>query len=170
QNADAPILAGRLEGELLVARDDDGAGNGRQIARLPALLVILHELVDLAADDLALVRLLARRDPPLEEIPVHLRRRGARLLLAAADRRLRRVSVAQDLEPNQFVDIARRQRSMVELHAELLHPNRGNVDHRWIPKPGRPGGWGRDLPDRNSEFYRSNAKHLNGFFALVHES
>ena len=56
-------------------RDDHGAGNRRQVARLAALLVVLHELVDLRADDLALVGLLARRDAPLEQVPVDLRRR-----------------------------------------------------------------------------------------------
>ena len=55
-------------------RDDHRAGNRRQVARLAALLVVLHELVDLAADDLALIGLLARRDAPLEQVPVDLRR------------------------------------------------------------------------------------------------
>ena len=67
----------RLERQLLVARDDDRAGNRRQIARLAALLVVLHELVDLAADDLALIGLFARRDAPLEQIPVDFRGRRA---------------------------------------------------------------------------------------------
>ena len=47
QDADARVVVGRLERQLLVARDDDGAGNRRQVARLAALLVVLHELVDL---------------------------------------------------------------------------------------------------------------------------
>src|SRR5205823_774222 len=93
------------------------------------LLVVLHELVDLAADDLPLIGLLARRNAALEQVPVHLRRRGAVLLLPAADRRLAAVAVAEDLEPDQFVDVAGRQRSLVELHAKLLHPDRGNIDH-----------------------------------------
>ena len=63
----------RLELQRLVARDDDGAGNRRQIARLPALLVVRDQLVDLPADDLALVGLLVRRDAALEQIPPHLR-------------------------------------------------------------------------------------------------
>ena len=75
QDADPRIVAGRLERQLLVAGDDDRARNRRQIARLAALLVVLHELVDLAPDDLALIGLLARRDAPLEQIPVHLRGR-----------------------------------------------------------------------------------------------
>ena len=121
-----------LERQLLVARDDHRAGNRRQVARLAALLVVLHELVDFLADDLALVGLVARRDAPLEKIPVHLRRlRQPRLLLAAAHWRLRVLAVAQDLEPHQLVDVTGGQRSLVELHAELLHPNRGDVDHRF---------------------------------------
>ena len=63
-----------LKRELLVARDDDRARNRRQVARLAALLVVLHELVDLAADDLPLIGLLARRDAAFEQVPVHLRR------------------------------------------------------------------------------------------------
>ena len=75
QDADARVALGRLERQLLVAGDDHRAGNRRQVARLAALLVVLHELVDLLADDLALVGLLARRDAPLEKVPVHFRRR-----------------------------------------------------------------------------------------------
>jgi hypothetical protein len=56
-------------------------GDGRQIARLAALLVVLHELLDLLADDVPLIGLFARRDAPLEQIPVDLRLR--RLLPAA---------------------------------------------------------------------------------------
>ena len=39
--------------------------------------VVLHQLVDLPADDLALVRLLARGDAALQQVPIHLRRRAA---------------------------------------------------------------------------------------------
>src|ERR1700722_7374813 len=66
QDPDAPVVPRGLERQLLVAADDDGARDRRQIAGLPALLVVLHELVDLAADDLALVRLLARCNPALQ--------------------------------------------------------------------------------------------------------
>ena len=72
QYADARIFAGGLEGELLVAGNDDGAGNRRQVARLPALLVVLNELVDFAADDLPLVRLLIGGYPALEQVPIDL--------------------------------------------------------------------------------------------------
>ena len=132
QDADARVFVRRLERQLLVARDDHGARNRRQVARLAALLVVLHELVDLAADDLALIGLLARRDAPLEQIPVHFRGRRARhgLLLAAAHAGLRAVAVVQDFEPNQLVDIAGGQGGLVELHPELLHPDGGDVDHR----------------------------------------
>ena len=40
QDADARVVAGRLEVQLLVAADDHGAGNRRQVARLAALLVV----------------------------------------------------------------------------------------------------------------------------------
>src|SRR5439155_5023936 len=125
EDAHALVAVHGLKRQLLVAGDDDGARDRRQVARLTTLFVILHELVDLAPDDLALVRLLARRDAPLEEIPVHLRRRHPGLLLAATNRRLRRVAVTQHFESNELVDVTRRQRSLIELHAELLHADRG---------------------------------------------
>src|SRR5262249_34338630 len=107
------------------------AGNRRQIAGLTALLVVLHQLVNLSPDDLALVRLLVRGDAALEQIPIDLgdRRAGLNLLLAAAHRWLRVFAVAQDLAPHQRVDIARGQRRLVELDAELLNVDCGNVDH-----------------------------------------
>ena len=61
-----------------------------------------------------------------------LRRRGRRLLAAAAHR-LRLLAVAEHLEPDQLVDVAGAQGGLVELHAELLHPNRGDANHRlWV--------------------------------------
>ena len=128
QHADARVVVGRLERQLLVARDDDRARNRRQVARLAALLVVLHELVDLPADDLALVRLLARRDAALEQVPVDFRGRAA--ALPAADRRLGLLAVAQHFEPHQLVDITGGQGGLVELDPELLHPDGGDVDHR----------------------------------------
>ena len=108
QNPNPRIVGRRLEGELLVAGDDDGAGDRRQVARLPALLVVLHELVDLAPDDLPLIRLLVGRDPPLEKIPVDLRdrRTGRGFLLAAAHRRLGAFGVTEHFEADELVDIA----------------------------------------------------------------
>ena len=73
----------RFECKLLVTRDDHGARDGRKISRLSTLLVVLHEFVDLSPDDLTLIGLLARRDPALEQVPIHLR---GRLLVAATDR------------------------------------------------------------------------------------
>ena len=72
QAADPRAAFGRLEAQLLVARDDHGAGNRRQVARLAALFVVLHQLFDLLADDLALIRLFVRGDAALEQIPVDL--------------------------------------------------------------------------------------------------
>ena len=114
--------------QRLVAGDDDRAGDRRQVARLAALLVVLHQLVDFLADDLALIRLLAGRDAALEQIPVHLARTARRLLAAAADR-LALLAVAEDLEPDELVDVAGGERGLVELHPELLHPNGGDADH-----------------------------------------
>ena len=125
---DEPVFD-RLELQRFVAGDDDGAGNRRQVARLPALLVVLDELVDLLADDLALIGLLVGADAPLEQVPVHLAR-AARRLLAAAAHRLGLLAVAEHLEPDQLVDVAGAQGGLVELHAELLHPDRGDADHR----------------------------------------
>src|SRR5438034_11507421 len=120
ENADA-IVARCLKRELLVARDDDGARNRRQVARLTALLVVLRELVDLLPDDLALVGLVARRDAALEEVPVHFRRRRhPRLLSAAANTRLPAFAVAQNLESDELIYVTGGQGSLVELHAELL--------------------------------------------------
>ena len=61
--------AGWFELQRLVGGDDHRAGDRGQIARLAALLVILRELFDLLADDLALIRRFrwrrcgARADP-----------------------------------------------------------------------------------------------------------
>src|SRR5262249_23558147 len=82
----------RLACQLLVAGDDHGARNGRQIVSLTALFVILDEFVDLSPDDLALIGFLARRDPAFEQIPVHFRRH---LLLPTANRRLPRFAVTK---------------------------------------------------------------------------
>ena len=133
QDADALVAVGRLKRQLLVARDDDGARNRRQVARQAALLVVLHELVDLLPNDLALVSLFARRDAPFEEVPVHLRGRGQSGPLAAAHARLPPFAVAQNLEPDELIYVTGSQGSLVELHAELLHANRGNIDHRLSP-------------------------------------
>ena len=142
--------------ELLVAADDHRARNRREIARLAALLVVLHQLVDLAADDLALIGLLARRDAALEQIPVHLRRRGAWPRLAAAHRRLRAVAVAEHLEADQLVDVAGGQGRLVELDPELLHADRGNVDH----------GVGVFQRRKEWDFTERTRAHLNGYFPL----
>ena len=128
QRAHARFVFHRLECQLLVARDDHRAGNGRQIARLAALLVVLDELVNLAADDLALVRLFARGDAPLQQVPVDLG--GGAAALAATDRRLGLLAVAQDLEAHELVDVTCGQGGLVELDSELLHLNRGDVDHK----------------------------------------
>ncbi|MEZ5418545.1 MAG: hypothetical protein R2708_14545 [Vicinamibacterales bacterium] len=108
------------------------APSRRQVACLAALLVCWDELVDLLADDLALVGLLARRDPAFEEVPADLGRR----FLPPAHPGGRMVTVAEHLEAHQLVDVTGRQGGLVELHSELLHPNRGDADHRG-PLDGR---------------------------------
>jgi hypothetical protein len=40
------------------------------------------------------------------------------------------VVVVENLEAHQLVDVVRRQRGLIELHAELLHPYRGYADHK----------------------------------------
>src|SRR5262249_1939898 len=99
-----PVFDG-LELQGLVTRDDDGAGNRRQVSRLAALLVVLNELVDLSTDDCPLVSLFARCDAPLEQIPVHLR--WCRDLLASAPDRLRLLAVIEHLEPDELVYVVR---------------------------------------------------------------
>jgi len=94
-----------------------------------ALLVVLHQFVDLAPDDLTLIRLFTRRDTAFEQIPVHLRRRHAGTWLAAPHGGLGAVAVAKHLKADKLVDVAGGQGRLVELDPELLHPNGGNVDH-----------------------------------------
>ncbi len=102
QRADGGPVAQGLEAKALVARDDDRAGDRGQVARLATLLVILDELIDLAADDVPLVGLVARGDAPFEQVPVDFRP-GAPA--TAAHRRVRLVGVAQDLEAHELVDV-----------------------------------------------------------------
>src|SRR5690606_6569115 len=104
--------------------------------RLAALFVVLDELVDLPADDLPLVGLLARGDSPLQQVPVDLRAGAA---LAAANRRVPLVPVAEHFETDELVDVPRSQRCLIELHAELLHADGRDVDHDDAPHgwPGR---------------------------------
>src|SRR5688500_14744692 len=135
QRADRGSGFDRFELERFIARDDHGARNGWQVARLTALLVVLNELVNFLADDLPLIRLLARGYPPLQQIPVHLRLNRRRFLPAAPDG-LRLLTVAQNLEPHELVDIACRQRRLVELDSELLHPNGRDADHKNVPPSG----------------------------------
>ena len=103
QLADRGTRLNRLERQLLIARDDDGAGNGGQVAGIAALLVVLDQFVNLSPDDLALVGLLARGDALLEQVPVHL---GGHFLLGAAHGRMPGFAVVQHLEANQLVDVA----------------------------------------------------------------
>ena len=126
QNAEGRVRRRRLELQRFIARDDHGAGNRRQIARLLALLVVGDELVDLLANDLALVGFFARRDAALKQIPMHLR-----LILRAAHTGGRPVvPIVQDLEAHELVDVPGGQGSLIELHAKLLHPKRGDADHK----------------------------------------
>jgi hypothetical protein len=46
---------------------------------------------------------------------------------------LARVSIAQDLEANELVDILRGESGLVKLHAKLLHPYRSDADHSGFP-------------------------------------
>jgi hypothetical protein len=57
EKAHRRIARDGLELQWLVARNDDGAGDRREVARLAALLEVLHELVDLPPDDLTLIGL-----------------------------------------------------------------------------------------------------------------
>jgi hypothetical protein len=128
ESANPRILAGGLEPERFIARDDHRSGNGREIPGLAALFVVLNELVDLPADDLALIGLVVGRNAALEQVPVHLRRRRHALPASPADR-LRPFSVTQHFETDELVDVACAEGSLVELHAELLHADRGDADH-----------------------------------------
>src|SRR5499433_245057 len=117
------------EGEALLRRNDDRARDGREGARVFAIPIVADELVDLAANDRALVGCLAFADPLLEGFPVDTRAIAA---LALRCRRRGRARVAQDLELNQPIDVLRRKGSLEELHAKLLHAVRGNGDHQFL--------------------------------------
>src|SRR5262245_44778160 len=137
--ADAWVVVRCRKRQLFVAADDDGARNGRQVAGLPALFVVLDELVDLLANDLPLIGLLARRDAALEQIPVDFRWQRTWTGPAAAYA-VGTVCVIQHLEPDKLVDITGSQGRLVELDAELLHADRSHVDHgiTFAPAGHRP--------------------------------
>src|SRR5262249_46937656 len=136
ERAHGRALGSWLEFQPLVSGDDHGARNRRQIARLAALLVVLNELVNLAADDLALVGAIAGRDAAFEQVPVDL---WSGTLPSTAHGRMDLVRVAQDLEAHELVDVLGRQRGLVELDPELLHPNGRNVDHGDVSLSSRAG-------------------------------
>ena len=127
QRAEVRVALDRRKRELFIAGNNHGARNRRQVARLPALLVVLNQLIDFPANDLPLIGFLVRRDATLQQIPIHLRRRAA---APAALHGLRLLAVAQHFEPYQLFDITRGQGRLIELHPELLHSDRGNVDHK----------------------------------------
>ncbi len=64
----------------------------------------------------------------------------------------RLVDVAEDLETDEFVDVAGGQRGLIELHAELLHPDCGDADHRFRPEA--------------AGFYRPAPRRLNVFWSV----
>jgi hypothetical protein len=72
------------------------------------LFVVLNELIDLPANDLSLVGLLTRGNPPFEEIPVDFGNGGPGPLLDTPNRRLGRVAITEHLEPDKFVDVTGR--------------------------------------------------------------
>ena len=73
------------------------------------------------AFSLEAMRRSSRSQFTLEGVPRRLPPRTGRLGLLA---------VAQDLEAHELVDVTCRQGGLVELDSELLHPNRGDVDHK----------------------------------------
>src|SRR4030095_7483622 len=104
----------RLKRQLLIAGNNHGAWNRRQVARLTALLVVLHQFVDFSPDDLSLISFFARRNSTFQQIPIHFR---LRLLLAARHGWLARFAVAETLEPNELVDIPGGKGGLIKLHA-----------------------------------------------------
>src|SRR5262245_6602415 len=126
QRADCPVFDDGVEPQALVARDDHRSRDGREVACLPALLVVLDELFDLSADDLALVRLFVGGDAALEEVPVDL---GRGAPAPAAHWLVSLIAVAQDLETHELVDVVGSQGGLIELHAELVHADGGDVEH-----------------------------------------
>src|SRR5262245_48185840 len=126
QQADVVVAGHRREREPPLGGDDDRPGNGRERARVLALPIIRHELVDLPADDRPLVSRLALADSLLESIPVDARTGlvpPLRGLLTGTTR------VAEDLEFHQPVDVLGRESCLVELHTELLHAARRHGNH-----------------------------------------
>ena len=113
------------EAEALLGGDDDGAGDGGELAGLPALAEVGDELLDLPADHRALVGVRGLADPPLEDLPVHPRPGDPALGLVLGE-----PAVAQDLELDEPVDLAGREGGLVEFDAELLDAVGGDADHR----------------------------------------
>ncbi len=128
QQAQVVLARHRGEGEALLGRDDDRARDGGERARVLAVAVVVHQLVDLPADDRTLVGGLALADPLFEGFPVHPRPVRAGLALAGGLHVI--AAVAEHLELDQSVDVLRGERRLEELDAELLHAVRGNRDHR----------------------------------------
>ncbi len=133
QDAEArPVVAQRLELQRFLRRDDHRPGDRGQVAGLAALLVVLHQLLDLLADDLALIRLLVGGNAPLQQVPIHLG-----LTLAASHGLMALVPVAQHFEADQLADIAGSERRLKKVHLKLLHANGCDGDHRVVaPSPG----------------------------------
>ena len=127
EQAQVVLARHRGEGEALLGGDDDRAGDRGQGARVLAVAIVADQLVDLPADDRALVGGLALADPLLERFPVHARAVRALLALAGG---LVRTSVPEHLELDQPVDILGGERRLKEFDPELLHAVRGNRHNR----------------------------------------
>src|SRR5437773_486907 len=118
----------RGEREALFRGDDHGARDRGQRRRVLALAVVRGELVDLLADDGALVRGLALADSFLEAVPVHSRPRAARF--GRFRLRLRAVpGISEHFELHESVDVFGGESGLVELHAELLDAACRDGDH-----------------------------------------
>ena len=74
QRVDGPVLDDRVEPQALVAGMMTAPGMDGRSRKPAGTARVLDELLDLAADDLPLVRLFVRGDAALEQVPVDLGR------------------------------------------------------------------------------------------------
>jgi hypothetical protein len=129
---------------VLLADDDDRARDGREVAGLAAVPVVLEEFLDLPPDDRPLEGGLALPDPLFQDLPVDLGPLGA--APGGAGCGLGR-PVPQDLEADQPANVRSREDRLVELNSELPDDVGGDGDHGPPPDAGhsigQTGGGGK---------------------------
>src|SRR5262249_43994352 len=93
-----------------------------------ALQVIADQLFDLSLNDRPLESVFRRADLLLQELPVDAAGRLFLALAAAAGRLIARTE-GENLEAHERLEVGSREESLVEPHAKLIEPERGNGEH-----------------------------------------